>query len=66
LAKTIINSGVLSNIHVEHKTQDNAWERIFGMIFAQEGYFAGIDYIDHQDHPVKPNNYFDKKFFGRS
>lgn len=66
LAKSLIDSKILYNISVEHKTQDNAWERIFGMIFEQEGYCAGEYCIDKNYGPTDNNVYFEKKCLNRS
>jgi hypothetical protein len=66
LVKSIIDSKVLYNVNVEHKTQDNAWERILGMIFDQEGYSAGNYYIDHNYGPNQDNQYFEKICLNRS
>ena len=66
LAKSLIDSKILHNIKVEHKTQDNAWERIFGMIFEQEGYCAGQYFIDENYGPCDNNKLFEKKSFNRN
>jgi uncharacterized protein YfkK (UPF0435 family) len=68
LAKILIKSGVLNRVKVDHKTQDNAWERIFAMIFEQENYSpskyhiaAGIYGTDQNSQ----NNFFEKTYGGR-
>lgn len=66
LAKSLIDSKILYKVKVEHKTQDNAWERIFGMIFEQEGYCAGQHYIDENYGPSDDNELFEKKSFNRN
>jgi hypothetical protein len=66
LAKSLIDSKLLHNVKVEHKTQDNAWERIFGMIFEQEGYCAGQYYIDENYGPSNNSILFEKKSYNRN
>ena len=38
MSKKILDSGIYENFYLENKSHDNGWERLLGIIFAQEGY----------------------------
>lgn len=69
LTKTLIESGVLNKIKVDNKTQDNAWERIFGMIFEQENYSPSQYHITdgiYGPEQDSQNNFFQKIYGDRT
>lgn len=74
LANKILDTGIADNVFVEHKTQDNCWQYIFGMLFAQEGYPADKYYIAAPDYTKNrvgspeevQNEYFEKIYINRA
>lgn len=68
MAKKILDSGISDNFYLRNKWDDHAWQRILGIIFAQEGYPAdqhSIIGISTPETDHSNNKYANKMFLNR-
>ena len=68
MAKKILDSGIGDNFYLRNKWDDHAWQRLLGIIFAQENYPANKHSIIGESRPETDhsnNKYANKMFLNR-